>query len=167
MTEAEVQAALNTWLAGIAGQSRVINANSDTKRPPKPYLATNLILSGPVHEHQIEDEYEAVGERDNEVVHQAPVRDWFWRFSVWSYGDQPTSLLRKVEVATKIATHTDKLLPLTVFETSGMRNVPEVTENAVEQRANFDIEVRGIVRDSLVVDTIETAPFEAVDTTQS
>lgn len=167
MTEAEVQAAFNTWLARIAGQSRVITANSDHMRPPQPYLATNLILSGPVHEHQIDEEYDAAGEGDAEIISQAPVREWFWRFSVWSFGDQPTTLLRKVEVASKIVTYTDRLLPLTIFETSGMRNVPEVIENKVEHRANFDVELRGIVRDSLPIDTIETAPLEVVRITQS
>ncbi|MCF1502194.1 hypothetical protein L0F51_00245 [Afifella sp. H1R] len=159
MTEAEVQSALNAWLASVTGVATVINAHPDAPRPAKPYCMTNLTISGAVYLDPIEDEFTVEGEgEEDETITQAPVRDWYWRFSVFAYGDAPMSTLRKIDTAWKVPTAHGELYPLTIFEASAVRNVPELVENAWEKRANMDIEVRGIVRDGLVVDVIEEVP---------
>ena len=157
MTEAQVQAALNAWLASVTGQPRVITAFPDQKRPAPPYISTNLIMSGPLYRNRVDVEFETTGSGEDEQITEHPVRDWFWRFSVFAYGEAPTSILRKAEIAGEIHTYSQKLRPLSLFETSAIRNVPEVVENAIERRANFDIEIRGLVRDGLVIDVAETA----------
>ena len=165
MTEAEIHTRLVRWLAGISGV-RAIKAHPDATRPAKPYLMANRIISGPVFQNRIDDEFTVANAGTaSEAISQHPVRDWYWRFSVFAYADQaPDSLLRKVHVAFDVGTHhllSVHLHPLHIHEVSAIRHVPEVVENAVENRANMDIELRGIVRDGLVIDVIEKTSFTA------
>jgi hypothetical protein len=165
MTEAEVHTALVRWVAGITAVP-AIKAHSDARRPAKPYVMVNRMLSGPVHEHRIDDEFTVANAGlATETISQHPVRDWYWRFSLHAYANQaPDSLLRKVHVAFDVPTHhllSVHLHPLHIHEVSAIRHVPDVVENAVENRANMDIELRGIVRDGLVIDVIEQTSFTA------
>lgn len=162
MTEAEVRAKLNSWLAGVVGQQMVISARPDAPRPGKPYVMTNLMLSGPVHPDAIVDEFTVADEgTEDEQISQHPVQDWFWRFSVHAYGDDPSGTLRKVRVAFQVLTAREPLYPLTVHSVSDVRDVPELVENEWEPRANVDIELRGIVRDGVEIDVIEETSFTA------
>ena len=165
MTEGEIHTRLVRWLAGISGV-RAIKAHPDATRPAKPYIMANRIISGPVFQHRIDDEFTVANAGTaTETISQHPVRDWYWRFSVFAYADQaPDSLLRKIHTAFDVSTHhllSVHLHPLHIHEVSAIRHIPEVVENAVENRANMDIELRGIVRDGLVVDVIEKTSFTA------
>ena len=163
MTEGAVHNALVRWVSSITAV-KAIKASQDADRPAKPYIMVNRIISGPVFQNRIDDEFTVANAgTTTEAISQHPVRDWYWRFSVFAYADQaPDSLLRKVHTAFDVQTHhllSVHLHPLHIHEVSAIRHIPEVVENAVENRANMDIELRGIVRDGLVIDVVEKATF--------
>lgn len=161
MTEGEVLDATRNWIATATGIVW-IDSYQGGPEPQEPYGVINLTMSDAVHEHPIEHEYPVTDEgTEDETIRQAPVRDWFWRFSLNVYGHGGKTLLRKIKTAQHVPTALESLHPLTLFETSQIRDATELLNEEWQARAQCDIEIRGIVRDGLVIDVAETAPVEA------
>lgn len=161
MTEAEVLDATRNWIADATG-ILWIDSYQGGPEPAEPYGVINLTMADAVYEHPSEYEYPVTDEgTEEETIRQAPVRDWFWRFSLNVYGDGGKTLLRKVKTAQHVPTALESLAPLSLFETSQIRDATELLNEEWQARAQMDLEIRGIVRDGLVIDTVETAPVEA------
>lgn len=161
MTEAEVLDAARNWIATATGILWIDSYQSGPE-PAEPYGVINLMMSDAVHEHPSEYEYPVTDEgTEDETIRQAPVRDWFWRFSLNIYGDGGKTLLRKIKTAQQVPTALEGLHPLTLFETSQIRDATELLNEEWQARAQCDIEIRGIVRDGLVIDVVEEASAEA------
>lgn len=164
MTEKEVRDAVRAWIAGIMGIT-VIHSYQGGTEPAEPYGVLNMTLDDAVRERQSDDEFPSIliddpenpGE-EIEQVRQSPVREWFWRFSVNVYGGEGKTILRKIKTAGLVPTAMESLHPLSLFEISPIRDATDLLNEEWQGRAQMDIEIRGIVRDGIVIDTIETAP---------
>ena len=163
MTEAEVLDATRNWIADATG-ILWIDSYQGGPEPQEPYGVINLMMSAPLYENQIENEYpaEMVDDPDNfgdeiEQVSQAPVRDWYWQFSLNCYGDGGGDLLRKIKTVGKVPSALRSLHPLSLFETSEIMDATELVNEAWQSRKQMDIEIRGLVRDGFVIDVAETA----------
>ena len=159
MTEKEVRDKLLRWLADVMG-TKVIQSFQGGKPPAEPYGVLNLMLSGPAHPHPTEWEFPSEGEGEDEVIRQAPVFEWFWRFSVNVYGGEGSTVLRRIRTAQHVPTAYAPLHPLVLSEVTDARNVPELVNEEFRPRAVCEVEVRGIVRDGLVIDVVEEARVE-------
>ncbi|KAA0970811.1 hypothetical protein FPY71_10065 [Aureimonas fodinaquatilis] len=154
MTEKEVRDALQRWLFSIMGVT-VIHTYQGGTEPAEPYGVLNLTMSDALHPHAIVDEFRQIDDQ----AYQAPVRDWYWRFSINVYGPEAATILRRVKTAEKIETATAPIRPLIVHETSQIRDATELLNEEWQTRAQMDIEIRGIHRDALPIDTIEEYSF--------
>jgi hypothetical protein len=163
MTEAEVMDATRNWIATLTGITWIDSYQSGPE-PAEPYGVINLMNADAVYQNPIENEFpaEMIDDPDNpgteiEQVSQAPVRDWRWNFSLNVYGGAGATILRKIKVAEKVPTALRTLRPLLLFSTSQVRPIPELVNEAWQARSQIDIEIRGIVRDGIVIDVAETA----------
>ncbi|MEC5289386.1 MULTISPECIES: phage neck terminator protein [unclassified Aurantimonas] len=157
MTEAEVLDATRNWIASITGVLW-INSYQGGPEPAEPYGVINLMMSDALYENPIEDEYPVTDPGlATETIRQAPVRDWYWRFSLNVYGNGGATALRQIKTAQKVWTAMESLHPLTLFETSQIRDAAEILNEEWQSRKQIDIEIRGIVRDGIVIDVAETA----------
>lgn len=163
MTEKQVRDAVRAWIASIMGIT-VIHSYQGGPEPAEPYGVLNLMMSDALYPHQIEDEFpfEMVPDPDNpgeeiEQVRQAPVRDWFWKFSVNVYGADGATILRKISTARLVAQAVAPLLPLSLYEVSQIRDATEILNEEWQSRAQMDIEIRGLVRDGIAIDVADTA----------
>lgn len=156
MTEKEVRDAIRRWLATVMGVT-VIHTYQGGEEPAEPYAVLNLTMSDALHPHPIVDEFTEIEGQ----AFQAPVRDWYWRFSINVYGAEAATILRRVKTAEKVETAKAAMRPLIVHDTSQIRDATEILNEEWQTRAQMDLEVRGILRDALPIDTIEEYSFSA------
>lgn len=157
MTEDEVADAAWQWIRTTVGVE-MIHAYQSGGEPCAPYGVIALSLVGPVREHPTDYEFRVSDEGlETEEITQAPVFEWFWRFSVNVYGDQGMTSLRRLKMAQWVQTAAAPLRPLVLFEVSDIRNLTEMINEAWTPRAQVDVEFRGFIRDGQVIDTAETA----------
>jgi hypothetical protein len=172
MTDDEIWSAVVRWLKAKTGLV-TIKANEGGNDPPRPYLVANLTGSVEVHQRPMEIEY--VG---TTTITATPVIEMEWRFSVHAYAlepidpvtkvkrnpvpKKPTDILRPIISAHKLSQAMEPLYPaITVHEVSQIRNVPDWINNAWQPRAQMDMIVHGIIRDSVgEVDAIEEYSIE-------
>lgn len=159
MTEKEVRDAVRGWLADITGIT-LIHSYQGGNEPPEPYGVLNMMISAPVYEQPFDQEFSSSGDGEAEEFEQTPVREWYWRFSLNVYGGEGKTILRKIKTAEHVPTALENLLPLTLFETSIIRDATELQNEVFQNRAQMDIEIRGILRDGLPIDVIEDAPLD-------
>jgi hypothetical protein len=160
MNEAEVMDATRNWIATTTG-ILWIDSYQGGPEPAEPYGVINLMMSDALYANPIEHEYPVADEgTEDEQISQAPVRDWYWRFSLNVYGGEGATILRKVKTAEKVLSATAPLRPLSLFETSQVRDATELVNEAWQSRKQMDIEIRGLIRDGLVIDVAETAGVE-------
>ena len=160
MTNDQIHTALNQWIRSKTGNTTVIKAHQGGTAPAPPYIMTNFLGSDPVHRHEIEIEFTDTGVPNSEgenIITAAPVIEMEWRFSVHAYGTSPTDRLRPIVSAMKMLQPMEPLVPgLHIHEISQIRNVPDWINNAWQPRAQLDLFVRGIIRDSVgTVDVID------------
>lgn len=163
MTEDEVHSAMVRWMTTITGR-KIIKAHESGKAPPLPYIMVNFTGLFQVHEHPQDVEY-TVGidppGPNLAPITAAPVLEVEWRFSVHAYGPAPTSLLRPIVSASKLAQVMEPLMPgLVIHEISQIRNVPDWVNEGWQPRAQMDVFVRGLTKDGFVIDVIEETTFE-------
>lgn len=155
MTDDEIIGKVVEWLATVTGRV-VIQAHQSGSRPARPYLMVNMTGSDDVRDHEQDVEYIDVAS-DNMTA--APVLEVEWRFSLHAFGATAalsTDLLRPIRSAVKLSQVMEPLAPtLVVHEISQTRNVPEWVNEAWEPRAQMDMMLRGLTRDSFTVDPIE------------
>lgn len=173
MTNDEVHSAVVRWIKAKTGVT-TIKAHQSGPAPALPYVMVNDTGTAEVRRwHQsIEytetiippDEDEEDGEEEK-IVTAAPVIEMEWRFSVHSFGSSPTDRLRPIVSAVKVPQAMEPLMPgLHVHEVSAIRDVPDWIENAWQPRAQMDIIVRGIIRDSVgAVDVIDEYSFDIAE----
>lgn len=155
MTNDEVHSAVVRWIKQITGKTTIQDHQSG-KAPALPYCMVNFTGMVEVREHPSEVEYE--GETE---ITARPIIEMEWRFSVHSYGPQPTDTLRPVVSAAKLAQVMEPMFPaLVIHEISQIRNVPDWINNEWQPRAQMDIVLRGVTRDGHVIDVIEEYSFE-------
>ncbi|KQT52220.1 MULTISPECIES: LIC_12616 family protein [unclassified Aureimonas] len=159
MTEKEVRDAVRAWIASLMGIT-VIQSYQGQKEPAEPYGVLNLMLADSVRELPAAMEITSVGAGENEVFTQTTAHEWFWRFSVNVYGGEGKTLLRQIKTAQFFASTAETLRPLTLFETSAIRDAAEILNEEWRARAQMDIEIRGIVRDGVTVDVVDVAPVQ-------
>lgn len=163
MTNDEVHSAVVRWLATQTGKT-VIKAHQGAPNPPLPYVMVNMTGTAEVREWASNIEYTETAEDNSEgekIVSAAPVIEMEWRFSVHSYGDNPTDILRPVVSAVKLSQVMEPLLPgLLIHEVSQVRNVPDWINNQWQPRGQMDVFVRGITRDASNVDVIDEYSFD-------
>ncbi|RIY00212.1 hypothetical protein D3218_13080 [Aureimonas flava] len=155
MTEDDVADRLWQWLTELL-DTTVIHAFQGAQAPAEPYIVLNLTLAGSVRANQADWEFTSTGTGADEVWRQAPVLEWFWRFSLNCYGAGGATILRQLRSAQHVPTVLASLAPLSLFEVSDVRNVPELVNEEYVPRAQVDIELRGILRDGFVVDVVDT-----------
>jgi len=160
MTNDQVHTALNQWIRSKTGNTTVIKAHQGGTAPALPYIMTNFLGDNEVREHPIDIEYTETDVENSEgelIVTAAPVIEMEWHFSIHAFGPNPTDRLRAIKSAIKMLQPQEPLIPgLHVHEISRTRNVPDVINNAWQPRAQMDLFVRGIIRDSVgAVDVID------------
>lgn len=163
MTNDEVHSAVVRWLTTQTGKT-VIKSHEGGKAPATPYVMVNMTGTAEVREWASNIEFTETDELNSEgekIVEAAPVIEMEWRFSVHSYGDNPTDILRPVASAMKLSQVMEPLLPgLLIHEVSQIRNVPDWINNQWQPRGQMDLIVRGIIRDASNVDTIDDYSFD-------
>jgi hypothetical protein len=163
MTDDEVWSAVVRWIALVT--SRVtIRSNEGSKAPALPYVMVNFTGMFQVRDHEQLIAYTETGEttpQDKPEISAAPVIEAEWRFSVHSYGSEPTAVLRRVVSASKVVQILEPMFPaLVIHDVSQVRNVPDWVDNKWEPRAQLDLIVRGLTRDGFIVDTIDETSFD-------
>lgn len=154
MTDDKVWEEVNKWLRSHTGLI-VIRGWQGGDRPARPYVMSNLTGSIEVRDHEIDVEYEE--DPDSVRMIARPVLEIEWRFSLHAYSETPTDILRPLRSVAKMVQATEPLYrSLTIHELSQIRNVPDFQNEDWEPRAQMDFIVRGLTRDGVVIDTIET-----------
>lgn len=159
MTDDGVHSALVRWLNSLTGAT-TIKAYQSGPAPAEPYIAVNLTGTVAVRQWAQQTEYEEAQPDTSEQYGEVtafPLIETEWRFSVHAYGPKPTDILRPVRAAYQLLQRHEPMLPnLVIHEISQIRNVPDWLEERWVPRAQMDIILRGITRDGLVIDVIET-----------
>lgn len=157
MTDDEVHSAVVRWVRAKTGQT-TIKSHQSGAMPSGKYCMVNMTGAVDVREHPADIKYtESSGN-----VTAAPLLEREWRFSVHAYGATPTDTLRPILAAMHIKQAMEPEYPaILMHEASQIRHVPDWINNAWQPRAQMDLVVRGIVRDTVgVVDVIENYSFE-------
>lgn len=163
MTNDEVHSAIVRWVAAKTGIT-TIKAHQGGEAPATPYLMVNMTGVAEVREHAIDIEYTETHDLNSEgekIVEAAPVTEMEWRFSVHSYGDDPTDQLRPIVSIMKLGQGMEPAYPgLTIHEVSQIRNIPDWIKNEWQPRGQMDLIARGIIRDASNVDVIDDYSFD-------
>ena len=163
MTDDQVISGLVRYLAALTGL-RVIRTHESGKAPALPYLAVNFTGSAVVRQHEAATEYTNThipNSAGKDTIKAVPVTEMEWRFSVHSYGSEPSAPLRRVVAAQRVNHPLEATLPgLVIHDHSTVRSVPDWINNAWEPRAQIDLFVRGITRDDFTIDVIDQASFD-------
>lgn len=163
MTNDEVISAVVRFLARVTGV-QAIRAHESGRAPSLPYVAVNFTGTAQVRQHARDIEFTDTGAPNGAgetIIRAAPVIEMEWRFSVHAYGSEPTGFLRPVASALELSQAMEPLFPgLVIFDHSAIRSVPEWINNRWEPRAQMDLFVRGIVRDSFEVDVVEDTSLD-------
>ncbi|UNK39381.1 hypothetical protein MNR02_06650 [Shinella sp. H4-D48] len=164
MTNDDVHSAVVRWIKAKTGVI-AIKAHQSGRTPALPYVMVNDTGTAEVRRWHQQTEYtetDAENSAGEKIVTAAPVIEMEWRFSVHAYGPSPTDRLRPIVSAVKVSQAMEPLMPgLHVHEVSAIRDVPDWINNAWQPRAQMDIIVRGIIRDSVgEVDVIDEYSFE-------
>lgn len=163
MTEDEVINAVVRFVARVSGLVTV-RSHESGKAPALPYAMVNFTGMAEVRENPQGITFTDTGQPNGQgqtIIRAAPAVEAEWRFSVHAYGDEPVSRLRTILTAVKLSQVMEPALPtLIIFENSQIRSIPEWIDNRWEPRAQMDLFVRGIIRDTFDVDTIDTAEFD-------
>jgi len=163
MTEEQIAAAMVRWLSG-ATTLTVIQDHQSGPRPAQPYAMLNFLGLSEVREHPQDVDWlrhqDGPGGESNRST-ATPIIETEWRFSAHVYGIGGAGYLRRVRSHFHLAQANEPLMPAVILsEISQIRNVPEFINGGWEPRAQMDIFARGLTRDGVLVDTIETPIFE-------
>jgi hypothetical protein len=158
MTNDEVHSAVVRWVAAKTG-STTIKSHQSVAEPALPYVMVNMIGAVQLRDHEIDVEYietDDLNTSGKKIFEAAPVIEMEWRFSVHSYGPNPTDKLRPIISAMKLSQGMEPAYPgLIIHEASQIRNVPDWVNNEWQPRGQLDLAVRGIIRDAFDVDVID------------
>lgn len=163
MTNDQAHSTIVRWVATQTGLT-TIKAHEGGPTPAGSYVMVNMTGTAKVREHPVNIEYTETDIENSEgelIVSAAPVVEMEWRFSVHSYGDNPTDLLRPIVSAAMLPQIMEPAYPtLTIHDVSQIRNVPDWINNEWQPRGQLDLIVRGIIRDASNVDVIDEYSFD-------
>lgn len=178
--QSAVESRVRLWAVAVTG-AQVIFAYPGAPRPPVPYVMLNLIRGECVREigRVVYEPKEMV--IDGETVERFIERrasDWEWTFSVHAYGAAAFDVARRlVSSLGNVTVGMDHLAPLVVRDPvfgrrSPINRVPELVNEAWENRATFTLTVAGLVLDGFLIDVIESGivklgTFERPDLVQT
>lgn len=158
MKDSEVISALVRWVATHT-ETPVIQADQNGDNPPLPYIVVRLLATDMVRDQAQMTDFEE--DEESERVKASPVVETEWRFSVHAFGNNPFDILRPIRSAADLAQANEPLMPaLVIHELSPMRNLSAVVNEKWEPRAQMDLALRGLVRDGVIIDTIEKYQFD-------
>lgn len=156
MTEDDLFEKVVKWFRLRSGIARIAVANESGSQREGAYGVVNLVEGRKVHLFPSETEYINIPDATDEPVLEVPVLEWEWRFSLNVYAKGSTNYLRKVVSAGTTQAGMEPLLPFTVHRFSDVRRIPEQVDGKWEDRAQVDMFIRGLARDGVPVDLIET-----------
>ena len=163
VTDSEIHSALVRWLKNATGLT-TIKGEQSGPAPSHPYCMVNMTGVAEVRIHPqniIWERHEDAEEGESQRSTATPVIETEWRFSVHVYGDDPTTYLRKLRSHVHLAQANEPLMPgLIIHEISQVRDVPDFNNVSWEPRAQMDLYLRGLTKDGVLVDTIETYRLE-------
>lgn len=149
MKAKDVRDKVLAWVASVVGVT-TIHAFPNADAPAEPYAVVQRTMSAPVHPNPAGEDFSVVSGRDV----QTPLIETYWRFQVDVFGQDPEDLLQRLVSASNVPTTLCGLRPLVLFETSRITSENAIRDQSFKGRANMSIEVRGMVRDGFVIDTI-------------
>lgn len=145
-----VRDTVRSWVEGVL-KITTIHGYPNALAPAEPYAVVYRTISDAVHLHPAgEDFIEADGK-----ITQAPQVETYWRFIVDVFGPDADDTLQKIKTAANVPTALWPLRPLALAETTRIMTQHELRDQEFKDRAQMTIEVRGIVRDGIVIDTID------------
>lgn len=143
------------WLTTFLGAS-VIRGWQGGQMPAYPYVMCNLIAVSEVREHEQRLEITRI----QEGIEVRPVIETEWAFSLHAYGETPSDTLRPIRAISKInPVNRLGVAGLIIHSLSQIRNLPEFQNEDWKQRAQIDMNVRGLVKDGIVIENIEKYSF--------
>lgn len=160
MSEEELFDKVVAWFKLRSGLPEVIRDHQSGPRPNGPYGMVNMLSGDKVHYFPSETEYVIIPDATEEPMVAVPVLEWEWVFSLNVYAPGASDYMRKTIAAGSHQAGTEALLPFVVNRFSGVRRIPEEIEGKWEDRVQADIYIRGIARDGVPVDLIETVTVE-------
>lgn len=153
---------LRTFLRAYTGIPEVILGFGEGKRIPLPYGTLHLTSSRPVNRPEQRHIY--VDDNPSIDASEEPGVEWefVWQFDV--FGDGAEDVFAKLEAARFVPTALQTMRPYTIHETSLVRHLPAIIDNAYEERSNVDIVLRAVIHHQFYVDPISS--IEDPDVTQ-
>lgn len=159
MTEVEQFNLLRTWLIRVTGLPEILRTHPDGgPRVFGEYGTLNLLRSQRINNPDDLEYEDAVEPGAGEPVNEIPVQEWSWGWSLNVYGAGCADRMMWIPVAMKSPAALLRLHPLTLHDTSMIRRLPQQVNNVWEDRAQMDLDVRGIVRIGFGADLVETVP---------
>lgn len=160
MKAREVRDKVLAWVAAVI-EIPTIHGFQDAEPPAEPYAVVHRTISDAVHDNPAGEVF-FKGDGNKSV--QVPLIETYWRFSVDVFGEDAEDYLQRLRAAANVPTSTWGLRPLALFETSRILTDHEIRNQIFKNRAQMTIEVRGVVREGVVVSTIgeQTPEFEQV-----
>lgn len=159
MTDDQICAAVVRWFRSTTGLL-FIAAHESGPRPELPYGMVNLtglreVRSNPQKIDWVRHPDGEGGESNRSTA--TPLIETEWQFSIHVFGKNASDYLRPVRSAVHLSQANEPLLPnLVIFDISQVRKLPEYINEEWEDRAQLDFLVRGLTRDGILQDTIET-----------
>lgn len=160
MIDSTVHAAIVEWLASVSGAT-VVQAYQSAPPPAEPYISAALDATREVSQYPIALPIVATGEATSEgkaEVEQAPAIEREWQFGLHAMGAGGDELLRKIRVSSHVTYHLQNLYPLKIHQIGQVNRLPDERNLRWENRAACDLFLRGITRDGVLIETIESAP---------
>ena len=113
---------------------------------------SNLMNTSPVRDHEADREFT----RLEEGIKIRPIIETEWSFSLHAYGETPTDVLRPIRSYSMInGMNRVGAAGLVIHSLSIIRNIPEQQNEDWKPRAQIDMNVRGLVKDGIVIENIE------------
>lgn len=159
MTDDDIHKAVVRWVKARTLLPVVIKGEQGGDLPALPYGMVNLTGTAEVRAHPQEIEYEDQGGVLGVLAF--PIIETEWRFSIHSYGPNPTDKLRPLRSAYHLAQANEPLMPgMVIHSMSQIRDVPDYVNEAWEPRGQVDLFLRGLTRDGVLINTIEEHAFD-------
>lgn len=142
----------------------IIKSHEGGSRPKLPYL---VVEKGPVAElftnsrHINYKELETLNSANQNEVLASPIVPTQFTMLVSGYGVGAENQLNRIKQAAYLPQVQEPMYPvLKIHETGVLNYVPEKVENEWEDRYQMNVELRGVVSDGFVIDTIDSQEFD-------
>lgn len=153
------------WLNGFCPEDvTVIKSHEGGARPNFPYL---VVEKGPVVELFTNsrfvkyEELESLNSEGFNEIQASPIVPTQFTMLVSGYGVGAENQLNRIKQAVYISQVQEPMYPvLKIHETGVLNYIPEKVENEWEDRHQMNVELRGVVKDGFVIDTIDSQEFD-------